>query len=198
MSLSGIILYLAPAGRIGRWIAWTMLGFSRSQWEDIHTISSYLFIGFGLVHLFSMNWRPFISYMRNRLTKRMNRRRELAMATATFLVVTLFTVAKIPPVYSIMDLGNHITALWADRYGVPPVPHAERMTIEEAAIQLFDTDPDSLIVVMRASGIELDGPYEVMRDVAGNNRMSPAALFGRLCEYFTPVIFIEGTGGRPD
>jgi hypothetical protein len=131
IAVSGVILYLAPPGRVARWISWVMLGFNRGQWEDLHTLFSYLFIIFGLFHLFLFNWKLFFSYLRSRITRKINRKREIIFALATFLAIALFTLAKWPPVYSVMDLGNTISSGWAERRGAPPVPHAEEMTIND-------------------------------------------------------------------
>jgi hypothetical protein len=192
ISVSGVILYLAPPGRIARWIDWMMLGFSRGQWEDLHTLFSYLFIIFGLFHLFLFNWKLFFSYLRSRITRKLNRRREIFYALATFLVVTLFTLAKWPPVYSVMDLGNNISSGWADRRGAPPVPHAEEMTINDIASELLRVDPELVIRKLQELGIVVRDGNQTLDSIAIQNEAAPSELFKSLSEYFTVNFQIRG------
>jgi hypothetical protein len=43
MSWSGFILYIAPPGRIANWGTWKLMLFTKSEWQALHTIFSYLF-----------------------------------------------------------------------------------------------------------------------------------------------------------
>ncbi|MFH1952450.1 MAG: DUF4405 domain-containing protein [Pseudomonadota bacterium] len=40
-TLSGIILYIAPPGRVANWTSWQVWGLGREQWVAIHTIFGY-------------------------------------------------------------------------------------------------------------------------------------------------------------
>ncbi|MCK4782139.1 MAG: DUF4405 domain-containing protein, partial [Desulfobacteraceae bacterium] len=37
-TISGIILYVAPPGRIANWTNWTIWGLNKEEWAAIHTI----------------------------------------------------------------------------------------------------------------------------------------------------------------
>jgi hypothetical protein len=192
ISLSGVILYIAPPGRVARWISWMMMGFNRSQWEDLHTLFSYLFIIFGIVHLFLFNWKLFFSYLHSRITRKLNRRKEILLALVTFAFITVFTLAKLPPVYSVMDLGNSISSGWAGRKGAPPVPHAEELTINEVSTELFNINPDQMIDKLRDLGYSVRGGDQVFDSVAITNNVAPSELFDALSEYFTVNFQIKG------
>ena len=43
ISISGIVLYIAPRGRIAHWINWSVFGFSKEDWEAIHTVFVSIF-----------------------------------------------------------------------------------------------------------------------------------------------------------
>jgi hypothetical protein len=43
MSWSGFILYVAPPGRIANWGTWKLMLFTKTEWQALHTIFSYLF-----------------------------------------------------------------------------------------------------------------------------------------------------------
>ncbi len=192
IAVSGVILYLAPPGRVARWISWVMLGFNRGQWEDLHTLFSYLFIVFGLFHLFLFNWKLFFSYLRSRITRKINRKREIIFALATFLAIALFTLAKWPPVYSVMDLGNTISSGWADRRGAPPVPHAEEMTLNDLSKELFRSEPELVIGKLRELGFVVRDGNQTLDSLALQNEAAPSELFRQLSEYFTVTFQIRG------
>jgi hypothetical protein len=192
IAVSGVILYLAPPGRVARWISWVMLGFNRGQWEDLHTLFSYLFIIFGLFHLFLFNWKLFFSYLRSRITRKINRKREIIFALATFLAIALFTLAKWPPVYSVMDLGNTISSGWAERRGAPPVPHAEEMTLNDLSKELFRSEPELVIGKLRELGFVVRDGNQTLDSLAVQNETSPSELFRQLSEYFTVTFQIRG------
>jgi hypothetical protein len=195
ITVSGIILYLAPPGRIARWTAWVMLGFNRGQWEDLHTLFSYLFIILGFFHLLMFNWKLFFSYIRTRLEKRLNRKREMVFAFLTFAVIFGFTLAKLPPVYSVMDLGNTISAQWGIKRGQPPVPHAEEMTLKEFSRELLRTDAEKVIAKLRELGYTVNDSSQVFEDIANENDMPSSELFSALSEYFEVNILIRDRRG---
>jgi hypothetical protein len=192
IAVSGVVLYLAPPGRVARWISWMMLGFNRGQWEDLHTLFSYLFIIFGVFHLFLFNWKLFFSYLHSRITRKINRKREIVYALLTFLFIAIFTLAKWPPVYSIMNLGNTISSGWADRRGAPPVPHAEEMTINDIASELFRTEPELVIDKLKELGFVIRDGSQTLDSIAIQNDTAPSELFRQLSDHFTLNFQIRG------
>jgi len=65
MIVSGIILYIAPPGRIAKWTSIPIIGLEKYQWQALHTIFTFLFIIANGFHLF-FNWKPFLSYLSNK------------------------------------------------------------------------------------------------------------------------------------
>ena len=192
IAVSGIILYIAPPGRVARWISWIMVGFSREQWEDLHTLFSYLFIVLGVLHLFLFNWNLFFSYLRSRITKKLNRKREIIYAAVTFLLIAFFTLAKLPPIYSIMDFGNKVSSGWADKRGAPPVPHAEEMTINEISTELLGAEPEVVLSKMRELGFIVEAGSQRLDSVAASNNVAPSDLFNSLAAHFKVQFEIKG------
>jgi hypothetical protein len=192
IAVSGVVLYLAPPGRVARWISWIMMGFSRGQWEDLHTLFSYLFIVLGVLHLFLFNWNLFFSYLRSRITKKLNRKKEIIFALLTFAVITFFTLAKLPPVYSIMVLGNNISSGWADRLGAPPVPHAEELTINEISTELLGADPAEVINKIRELGYTIESGTQRLDSLAVLNNEAPSVIFNSLARHFKVKFEIKG------
>lgn len=192
ISVSGVVLYLAPPGRIARWISWIMMGFDRGQWEDLHTLFSYLFIVLGILHLFFFNWSLFFSYLRSRISKKLNRKKEIIFALVTFAVITVSTLAQLPPVYSIMVLGNNISSGWAEKRGAPPVPHAEEMTINEISTELLGADPSEVISKIRELGYTIENGSQRLDSLAVSNNEAPSVIFNSLAGYFKVKFEIKG------
>lgn len=63
LSLSGMVLYLAPHGR-GAGGA-MFLSLSRHDWGDVHIVFGFLFMAAGLVHIF-FNGRTLLTYVRRK------------------------------------------------------------------------------------------------------------------------------------
>jgi len=191
ITVSGIVLYIAPPGRVARWTTWVLMGFSRGQWEDLHTLFSYLFIILGFFHLLMFNWKLFFSYIRSRATRGLPRKRELFWALATFTIVLWFTLAKVPPVYSIMDLGNTISSSWAGKRGYPPVPHAEEMLFWELSRDLLGTDARSVAEKVTGMGYIVSDTTMYFDSIARDNGISPARLFSELEKHYRVNIQIR-------
>ena len=63
LALSGIMLFLAPPGRVANWTNWTLLGLRKSAWGGLHIWFGTLFLVLTAVHVF-FNWRPLLGYPR--------------------------------------------------------------------------------------------------------------------------------------
>jgi len=175
--ISGIILYIAPAGRIARWIDWSALGLNRAQWETQHTLFSYLFIVFGLIHLFSMNWKSFTSYFINGFKHRIRSKKEALFALFTVLMIFFLTLFKVPPVISVMDLGNSISDTWADKTGEPPAHGIESMSVDEIAELFFESDTDLVFELLEKDGYIVNSKSQTLSEIAAENHISPMKLF---------------------
>ncbi len=185
ISVSGIILYLAPPGRIARWISWMMLGMSRAQWESQHTLFSCLFIILVVVHLFFMNWQLFFSYLKNKIENGKSYSKEIITASATIFVIFVITLFEIPPAVNVMNLGSLFSDSWGKKISHPPVPHTEEMTLNEIAANLVDTTTDILIEKMRSAGYKVNGGDQTLNEVADLNGVSPATVFDAISPGFT-------------
>lgn len=180
ISLSGIVLYIAPAGSIARWIKWIMIGFERAQWETIHTIFSFLFIIFGVIHLFNLNWKAFLSYFINGVNSYARSRKEAVAAVLTIALVFIFTVYKLPPFYSVMELGNRISDSWSEKVGKPPVAGLEDMTLAEISDIFYASDLKQVEHLVKSAGFVIPSGNKTLREIAEANRVSPLEIFRSL------------------
>lgn len=130
ISLTGIILYLAPAGRVAHWVEWRFIWLTKEQWQATHTIFSYLFVIAVAFHLY-FNWRIFWSYLKARVKGGLRMKRELGAASAITVLVFALVLIEIPPFSTVMNLGAYLTDSWATEQTEPPLPHAEELLVAE-------------------------------------------------------------------
>lgn len=180
ISISGLVLYIAPPGSIARWVKWLMIGLDRAQWETLHTIFSFLFIVFGIVHLFNLNWKLFISYFTNGFVNHMRSRREIVAAFATIIIIFFLTIFKVPPVYSIMELGNKVSDTWAENIGRPPVAGIENLDLQELADMFFASDIKRVESLLEEAGYQIPEANISLKEIALQNRVSPMEVFRAL------------------
>jgi len=88
MSITGIVLYFTPQGRIAYWTDWKFLGLTKVDWGNIHIISCFLFIVVGSFHLY-YNWKPLTNYLSDKASHTFRLRKEmmLSLIIGVFLVV---------------------------------------------------------------------------------------------------------------
>lgn len=177
MSLTGIVLYLAPAGRVSNWVNWKLIGFTKAQWQALHTVFSYTFIILAVFHLFSINWRVFISYIKNKTRQGLNRKRELWLSTVFTLLFFLGIVYSVPPFSSVMDFGEYLTESWEKKTNEPPIPHAELLTLTELSHQLDSVSIEKIVNRLKASDIRFNNTGETLEQIGALNNMPPIDIY---------------------
>src|SRR5512139_3730130 len=80
MSVTGIVLYAAPQGRIAYWVNRKFWGLEKPQWEAIHIISCFFFVVVGIYHLIN-NWVPLKNYLAGKIAGGLKMKKELAIST---------------------------------------------------------------------------------------------------------------------
>ena len=184
MLVTGIVLYFEPQGRVAYWTHWSFLGLTKSGWDNIHITSSVLFTIAAVYHLV-LNWRVFISYLREKAGQALRPKAELVISLAVGLLLVAGTIYNVPPFGSIVDLSGNLKAMWVKSPSQePPYGHAELSKLRVLA-KKTGIDPEAAIVALKERGIEVSGGDEVFEDIARHNGMSPMELFG-LISYLVP------------
>ncbi|MEN8155102.1 MAG: DUF4405 domain-containing protein, partial [Acidobacteriota bacterium] len=101
MTLTGIVLYITPPGRVAKWVTWTFFGLEKDEWQAVHTIFSYLFLILSIFHIFFMNWKTIKLYIKKKTKKGINRKKELYASIVLTLIFFAGTVIKVPPFQSV-------------------------------------------------------------------------------------------------
>ena len=173
--LSGIILYIAPPGRIAKWTTVPLLGLEKDQWQAIHTIFTFIFIIVSGFHLY-FNWKIFLSHLRNKLSRKYLRRKEFIWSVIVTILVLFVILFELPPVTTVMAFGESVTDSWEKKYNNPPVPHTEEMTLREIA-KLANQNPDSIVQKLKSQNVEITNADAKLKDIAHENEYSPQQLF---------------------
>ncbi len=101
MCITGIILFVVPPGRIANWTGWTICGLTKHQWQGLHIWLSLVFMVAACVHTV-FNWRPLLSYFKNKVSKTLALRWEWVLSLVICGGVLLGTLAGVPPFASLM------------------------------------------------------------------------------------------------
>lgn len=179
--ISGLILYVSPPGRYAHWVNWTLLGFTKEGWQAIHTIFSLAFVVLSLFHLFSVNWKAFLSYLKSKTSKSTSKKRELVLSSLIVLIFFAGTVFSIPPFSSVMELSENLTGSWEKTEETPPVPHAELLTLAELDTQLADLTLDQITEKLdRHHIVYSNTATQTLREIAEQNNQTPMEIYEQL------------------
>lgn len=157
MALSGVMLYLAPRGRVANWTDWSLLGLEKEQWSDLHMTTAVLLLVVIGVHVY-LNWRPLIHYLESRSARHGMRLRELVVAFAVAAAIVVGTLGGLPPFSAVLTANEAIKEAWESRAGT--VGRAPSTLVQEGSVREFagrmGLSLERLQDALRAHGIEAD------------------------------------------
>ena len=174
-TVSGIILYIAPPGRIANWTNWEIWGLSKEAWGAIHTIFGYVLLIIVAIHLY-YNWKIFLNYIWSKIRNALNLKWELITASLVCLLVFMGTLWDIPPFSSTMDLGEYIKESWEESKTDLPVSHAELLNISEFS-EIINVPPEQIFEILKSSGYKVKDLQQTLGEIAGENNISPDKLY---------------------
>lgn len=177
MSWSGFVLYVAPPGRIANWGTWKLMLFTKTEWQALHTIFSYMFFILVIIHLFFVNWRTFLTYFKSKLKAGLNKKWELSAALVISLLFFIGTLQSWTPFSPVMKFGEKIKESWEGDFTAPPVLHMEIYTLEKLAFDLDSISPIKLIETLKENNIKVTGINQTLKDVASENKLTPSAVY---------------------
>ncbi|WP_457681622.1 DUF4405 domain-containing protein [Thermovibrio sp.] len=173
MTVTGIVLFVMPHGRVAYWSGWRFLGLDKDQWDNLHVIFGFLMLFFGFWHL-TLNWRSFVGYLKSA-------RKSFISATALALVVAVGAVLDLPPFKNFIELGEKFKNSWEKPKTMPPVPHAELLPLSRVA-SLLKMSPNEAASILNSKGIRVSSPSETLKEIARKNGTTPARIYEILLE----------------
>ena len=130
MTYTGIILYIAPHGRVANWSNWELFGWDKDQFAQIHTTFMALFIVTTILHIY-YNFKPMVSYMKNTMKKLVFFTKEMIVALSITGLFITGTLLEVPPFSTFLEFGDGIKESWAKKSDEPPYGHAEESTLKD-------------------------------------------------------------------
>ena len=185
MSVTGLVLYVVPAGRVAYWINWQMGGMTKTDWGNIHILSSILFVVAGAIHTW-LNWKPLMNYFKDRVSKGIRLRRELAISSVVSVWIVISALFPIPPLSYLLDFNEWLKETWiVETDYEPPFGHAELLSLQTFSKKM-EIDPDAAAAELRARGVSFDSPEETLGEIAERNNTSPMNIY-LLIKKFEPA-----------
>jgi hypothetical protein len=129
MLLTSIILYIVPQGRVAYWADWRLWGLTKTDWGNIHINLGLLFLITLFLHIY-YNWKPLISYLKNKTKEIKVFTPEFDIALIVIIVFIAGTYFLVPPFSWVMTLNDHFKDSGAEKYGEPPYGHAELSSLK--------------------------------------------------------------------
>ena len=178
MLVSGIVLFIAPPGRVANWTGWNIFGLTRSGWHEQHVIFAFAFALLSLLHLLLFNWKTFLAYLKKRAERGLQSGWELASVVALGAFLAIGTGFHIQPFAGIVDLGHRLSGSWEKPGGRPPVPHAETLSLDELSrLPQVGASADKLVERLRSAGMKVSGPEQTLLQIADANDTDVRRLY---------------------
>lgn len=174
MTYTGIMLFIAPQGKIAYWSNWEFLGLSKTQFGDIHITSMFVMILFGILHVY-YNWKPIVSYLKDSSKKVSFTKKEFLIALGINVIFIVGTLYLIKPFSSILDLNSDIKQYWTEEYGKPPFSHAEEVTLKKLCKNM-DLDYEEAKETLKENNI-IFSEKQSLKEIGKANNLSPAEIY---------------------
>lgn len=175
-SVTGVVLYIVPQGRIANWMIWELWGLSKDGWTDLHVIFSVVFVVVGIAHLV-YNWKPFKNYMAERATGHVHMTKTLGWSLAVTVAFFALSIFNLPPARWIFDLSDTIKESWvASPDYEPPFGHAEDVSLAGFAQRQF-IDLRAAMKALDEAGIAVPDKQMKLKDIAALNSITPMDVY---------------------
>ena len=138
----------------------------KDQWDTLHTVFGLLMILFGIWHVI-LNWKAIVKYFASK---------EFFITTVAVLLITVGSVANVPPFKTIMDAGEKIKKSWPRPKVMLPAPHAELFPLKKVA-KLAGVPPQKALSILRSKGLKVDSLNETLKEIAAKNDTTPARVY---------------------
>jgi len=175
ISITGVALYIVPHGRVAYWSDWHFLGLTKTQWEEIHTNISVMFLLAIFLHIY-LNRKPIVNYLKNKADATVIFTKEFNVALVLLLVFCAGTYFQVPPFKWINDVGGMFEDHAVSKYGEPPYEKAERSALTELTQQTGMSLALGLERLEKA-GIKFENASQSLEDIAKNNDTTPNNLY---------------------
>lgn len=135
MTYTGIILFIAPPGRVANWSNWELFFMSKEEFANLHTTFMFLFVVATIFHVY-YNFKPMLSYMKNKAKELVVFTNEMIVAFIITVIFIVGTLVSFPPFSSFLKMGDTLKNSWEKKIGTAPYAHAELSSLEEFILKM--------------------------------------------------------------
>ena len=172
---TGIILFIAPQGKIAYWANWEFLGLSKGEYTSLHNTFFVLFLVAFILHVY-YNFKPIKTYLSNEAKELVIATKEMILATILTIIFIVGTLMTVPPFTTFLSLGESAKEYWVKIYEEPPYNRAELSSLKQF-IKKTGLDETKAIQALKDSNIVFSGLEEKLVDIAKNNNKSPNEIY---------------------
>jgi len=196
-TITGIVLYIVPHGRVAYWTDWRLAALNRDSWTDIHIIVGLVFILGGIFHLY-FNWKPFKHHLAERVAGQVHLKREIVVATVVSVLIVITAIAKLPPVDWVFQINDMVKNSWVTRPEFePPFGHAEELSLAGFA-RRQRMDLQAAMAELRNKGVVFSGPKQKLIDIARANGTNPMNIYMLIRKFEAPMEVTPGVVYTPE
>jgi hypothetical protein len=175
LTLTSLILYVVPHGRVAYWSDWRLWGLSKTQWGNLHINLGFLFLLSVFVHIY-LNWKPMVSYLKNQSKQLTVFTAEFNVSLVLLVAFSLGTYFTLPPFSWVLNLNEAVKERAIAKYGEPPYGHAELSSLK-VFTQKTGLDLSEAMAQLKAAGIEFDNGKQTIQAIASLNGMKPKDVY---------------------
>ena len=176
LSLTGMVLFFVPHGRIAYWTHWTFLGLDKTQWADTHVLACLLFLVVSVIHIV-YNWRVMWSYLKNKAKGGIRLKKELLLSVLISVFLVISGIMHLPPLAYVLDLSEAIKDSWVtSKEYEPPFGHAELLSLK-VFCRKVGIPHGKARAELAARGIVGLKKAKTLGDIAKANDSSPMDLY---------------------
>jgi hypothetical protein len=172
---TGVVLYIVPHGRVAYWADWRLWGLTKTEWGNIHINLGLLFlISIGL-HIY-YNWKPILSYLKNKAKQIKVFTREFNIALVFLIVFVTGTYIEIAPFKWILEINDALKNAAAQKYGEPPYGHAELSSLKVFAKKMGFDLTEAMTRLSKAN-ISVEDEKQTLQEISNQNHLSPKQVY---------------------
>jgi hypothetical protein len=182
LTITGLVLYVVPQGRVAYWTHWSLLGLGKEQWGDVHMMFGGIFIVTGIIHLY-FNWKPFKKFLADRVKGKLQLKQEFVIAMTFSVVIVVMSIFHIPPVSWVFDLNQSLKDSWVTSPELePPFGHAEEVSLAGISRRM-GLDLEQGVAALQREGFDFNGPQDSLEKIALANNVTPMDVYAVIRKY---------------
>lgn len=176
LSITGIILYAQPHGRIADWTKWRLLGLEKGQFGSIHVLAGLLFLIAGGFHLY-YNWNLLMRYLSGKVESTLRHKRELILSGLIFLWILASGIWSFPPLVYVINMSETIKNSWVTSPDLePPFGHAEQISLKTLC-KKQNIPLEQAMLELRNAGFKIDSPKQTLAEIAERKNTSGMGVY---------------------